>query len=83
MSLKVPAAAVVMFSASAILLARQGSPAASAVLDAERRWTQALVKGDVEALGRLYTDDLVYDAGAGVLTTDPARRSLVPYRRVG
>jgi hypothetical protein len=53
MSLKVPAAAVVMFSASAILLARQGSPAASAVLDAERRWTQALVKGDVEALGRL------------------------------
>jgi uncharacterized protein (TIGR02246 family) len=36
-----------------------------AVLQAEQRWTQALVKGDVAALRELYADDLVYVHSAG------------------
>ena len=36
-----------------------------AVLQAERRWTQALVKRDVDALRQLYADDLVYVHSGG------------------
>ena len=62
-------------------------PAASAVLAAERRWTEALVKGDVDALGRLYADDLVYVHSGGNVETkseflDRVRQGGLKYQKV-
>ena len=36
-----------------------------AVLNAERRWTEALETGDTAALGEIYADDLVYVHSGG------------------
>ena len=63
------------------------SPASSAVLAAERRWTEALVKGDVETLGRLYADDLVYVHSGGNVETkaeflDRVRKGGLKYQKL-
>ena len=44
---------------------RGASKDEQAVLDADRRWAQALVKQDVPALKALYADDLVYVHSGG------------------
>jgi uncharacterized protein (TIGR02246 family) len=64
----------------------QGS-AVSAVLAAERRWARSLVNGDVEALRRLYADDLVYVHSGGNVETkteflDRVRQGGLKYRKV-
>ena len=41
------------------------APDAQSVLEADRRWAQALVKQDVAALRELYADDLVYVHSGG------------------
>ena len=86
MSLKPMVVGLVLLSGGAIALA-QGSPAASAVLATERRWADALVKGDVEALTRLYADDLVYVHSGGNVETkaeflDRVRKGGLQYQKL-
>jgi uncharacterized protein (TIGR02246 family) len=75
-----------VLSGGAALFA-QVPPGASAVLAAERRWTEALVKSDLEALGRLYADDLVYVHSGGNIETkaqflDRVRKGGLKYQKV-
>ena len=77
---------LVLLSGAATLRA-QNPPAASAVLDAERRWAQSLVKGDLETLGRLYADDLVYVHSGGNVESkteflDRVRKGGLKYQKV-
>ena len=70
----------------AVLLAAPPD-AASDVLAAERRWTVALVRADLDALGRLYADDLVYVHSGGNVETkaqflDRVRQGGLKYRKV-
>lgn len=86
MSLK-PIAVGLVLSSLAAIAAAQGSAAASAVLASERRWTEALVKGDVDALARLYADDLVYVHSGGNVETkaeflDRVRKGGLKYQKV-
>jgi ketosteroid isomerase-like protein len=54
--------AVVVCASTAL---RGASKEEQAVLDADRRWAQALVKQDIPALKALYADDLVYVHSGG------------------
>ena len=86
MSPKPIVAVIVLLSGGAGLLA-QVPPGASAVLAAERRWTESLVKNDVDALGRLYADDLVYVHSGGNVETkvqflDRMRKGGLKYQKV-
>jgi uncharacterized protein (TIGR02246 family) len=73
--------------AGAASLHAQVPPGASAVLAAERRWTEALVKSDVAALEALYADDLVYVHSGGNVETkgqflDRVRKGGLKYQKV-
>ena len=86
MSVRTTVAALVLLAGATRLLA-QVPPGASAVLAAERRWTEALVKADVDALDRLYADDLVYVHSGGNVETkaqflDRMRKGGLKYQKV-
>ena len=85
MSLKAAAVGFVLWSGSTLALAQD--TAASAVLAAERRWTESLVKGDLAALDRLYADDLVYVHSGGNVESkteflDRVRKGGLKYQKV-
>jgi uncharacterized protein (TIGR02246 family) len=70
----------------AILLAQE-SPSAPSVLAQERRWADSLVKADLDALGRLYADDLVYVHSGGNIETkaqflDRVRKGGLKYQKL-
>jgi len=78
--------ALLLASESAAVLA-QGSAATSAILAVERRWAESLVKADLEALGRIYADDLVYVHSGGNAETkaqflDRVRQGGLKYQKV-
>jgi uncharacterized protein (TIGR02246 family) len=78
--------ALCLVCGSAVLLA-QGSSATSDVLATERRWADSLVKADLETLGRIYADDLVYVHSGGSMETkaqflDRVRNGSLKYGKV-
>ena len=78
--------ALLLASEGAAVLA-QGPPAASAVLAVERRWAESLVKSDLDALGRIYADDLLYVHSGGNAETkaeflDRVRKGGLKYQKV-
>jgi uncharacterized protein (TIGR02246 family) len=69
----------------ALLAHASGDP--SAVLAAERRWAQALLKADLPALSQIYADDLVYVHSGGNVETkaqflDRVRKGGLKYQKV-
>jgi uncharacterized protein (TIGR02246 family) len=73
-------------STGAVLLAQEPA-AAAAVLAQERRWAESLVKADLDALGRLYADDLVYVHSGGNIETkaqflDRVRKGGLKYQKL-
>jgi uncharacterized protein (TIGR02246 family) len=78
--------ALFLASGSAAVLA-QGSTATSAIMAIERRWAESLVKADLEVLGRIYADDLVYVHSGGNTETkaqflDRVRKGSLKYQKV-
>lgn len=51
------------------MTAEPSSAASSQILTLEKQWAEALVKSDLDALGRLYADDLVYVHSGGNVET--------------
>lgn len=81
------AALVVALWAPAGSVLAQTSSSAADVLAAERRWSESLVKADVESLTSLYADDLVYVHNGGNVETkaqflDRIKKGGLKYQKV-
>ena len=64
-----------------------GPTPTSDILAVERRWAESLVKSDLEALGRIYADDLLYVHSGGNAETkaqflDRVRKGGLKYQKV-
>jgi len=65
----------------------QSSSATDQVMATERRWAESLVKIDLEALGQIYAEDLVYVHSGGNIETraqflDRVRKGGLKYQKV-